>query len=441
MPGFMPEPDILGVNRRSQAPGFDYVFALTQDIRQRSVENDWLSRDTLNNAQFFNNFSENINYRLNYEPFKNFRFEITGTKRTMENHREIFKADPTGQFQSYAAGHSGSYSVSIISWGTAFGKDELDHKKSLNFEQMKKSRQQIAMRIAENNRNWVDAGKPMQTDSISGRSFPLGYGPTQQDVLIPAFISAYTGKDPGSVGLNSFPVIPMPNWRLTWNGLTQIPWIKKYFRNINITHSYKSTFNIGSYQTNLLYEELFGYPSAIDDAGNYISENLMNVVTISEQFAPLINFDITMVNSLLARFEIKKSRNLSLSFVNNQLTEMKSSEYTIGLGYRFQDVQFTIRTIGGSGKKSRVKSDLNVKIDFSMRDNKTMLRRLDEEVNQASAGQRIFSINTSADYQMNRNLTLRLFYDQQMLTKPYVGGQYPNSTINSGISIRFTLAQ
>jgi cell surface protein SprA len=189
-----------------------------------------------------------------------------------------------------------------------------------------------------------------------------------------------------------------------------------------------------------LYEELFGYPVAIDDAGNYISQNLMNVVTISEQFSPLINFDITMVNSLLARFEIKKSRNLTMSFVNNQLTEVKSNEYIIGLGYRFQDVQFTIRTVGGSGKKSRVKSDLNVKFDFSMRDNKTMLRRLDEEVNQASSGQRIFSINTSADYQMNRNLTLRLFYDQT-LTKPHIASQYPNSTINSGISVRFTLAQ
>jgi len=294
--------------------------------------------------------------------------------------------------------------------------------------------------MAESNPNWVAAGRPMQTDTITGQEYPVGYGPTQQDILIPAFIAAYTGTDASNIDLTSFPVIPLPNWRLTWNGLTQIPWIKQYFRNINISHSYKSAFNIGSYQTNLLYEELFGYPNAFDDAGNYVSQNLMNVVTITEQFSPLINIDMTMVNSLLARFEIKKSRNLTMSFVNNQLTEVKSNELIVGLGYRFQDVQFTIRTVGGSGKKSRVKSDLNVKIDFSMRDNKTVLRRLDEEINQASAGQRIFSINTSADYQMNRNLTLRLFYDQT-LTRPHIASQYNNSTINSGISVRFTLAQ
>lgn len=440
MPGFMPEPNILGNRTTDWSPGLDYVFGLNQDIRERAVANSWLTTDTLNNNQFINNYSENINYRLNYEPFKNFRFEITGTKRTSESYSEIFKADPSGQFQSYSAARSGSYSVSIISWGTAFGNDELDDNKSFIFEGMKDSRLEIATRLANQNVNWIDAGRPMQLDTISGKMFPVGYGPTQQDVLIPAFLGAYTGQDASTVELNSFPVIPMPNWRLTWNGLTQIPWIKQYFRNINITHSYKSTYNVGSYETNLLYEELFGYPVAFDDAGNYISENYMNVVTISEQFSPLINFDITMVNSLLARFEIKKSRSLTMSFANNQLTEVKSNEYVVGLGYRFQDVQFTVRTVGGSGKTSRVKSDLNVKIDFSMRDNKTMLRRLDEEVNQASAGQRIFSINTSADYQMNRNLTLRLFYDQT-LTKPHIASQYPNSTINSGISVRFTLAQ
>ncbi len=440
MPGFMPEPTILGNRTTDWAPGLDYVFGFNQDIRARAVANNWLTTDTLNNSQFINNFSETINYRINYEPFKNFRFEITGNRRTSENYSEIFKADAFGQFQSYAAARTGSYSISLITWNTAFGNDELDENKSANFEQLKTNRRDIAFRMAESNPNWVAAGRPMQTDTITGQEYPVGYGPTQQDILIPAFIAAYTGTDASNIDLTSFPVIPLPNWRLTWNGLTQIPWIKQYFRNINISHSYKSAFNIGSYQTNLLYEELFGYPNAFDDAGNYVSQNLMNVVTITEQFSPLINIDMTMVNSLLARFEIKKSRNLTMSFVNNQLTEVKSNELIVGLGYRFQDVQFTIRTVGGSGKKSRVKSDLNVKIDFSMRDNKTVLRRLDEEINQASAGQRIFSINTSADYQMNRNLTLRLFYDQT-LTRPHIASQYNNSTINSGISVRFTLAQ
>jgi len=440
MPGFMPEPNILGNRTADWAPGLDYVFGFNQDIRDRAVTNHWLTQDTLNNNPFLTNYSENINYRLNYEPFQNFRFEITGMKRTSENYSEIFKADAMGQFQSYAAARTGNYSVSILTWKTAFGKDELDDDKSAIFETLKGSRSEIANRLAGQNPNWVAAGKPYVTDSVTGERFPKGYGPTQQDVLVPAFIAAYSGTSASKAGLTAFPAIPMPNWRLTWNGLTNIPWIKLYFRNINISHSYKSTFNIGSYQTNLLYEEFGGAPAALDDAGNYIAQNLMNVVTITEQFAPLINFDITMVNSLLARFEIKKSRSLTMSFVNNQITEVKSDEVIVGLGYRFQDVQFTVRTVGGSGKKSRVKSDLNVKLDFSTRNNKTVLRRLDEEVNQASAGQRIYSINASADYQMNRNLTLRLFYDQT-LTKPHIASQYPNSTINSGISVRFTLAQ
>ena len=440
MPGFTPEPNILGNRTTDWAPGMDYVFGITQDIRDRAVANNWLTLDTLNNTESINSFTENINYRLNYEPFKNFKFEITGNRRSSENYSEIFKADGNGDFQSYSAANSGTYSISVITWGTAFGNDVMDGDKSAIFEKLRDSRLEVATRLANENTNWITSGRQYKLDTLSGKMFPVGYGPTQQDVLVPAFLAAYTGTDASKIDLSAFPIIPMPNWKLTWNGLTQIPWIKQYFRNINITHSYKSSYNIGSYQTNLLYEELYGYPVTFDDADNYISQNSMNVVTISEQFAPLINIDVTMVNSMLARFEIKKSRNLSMSFANNQMTEIKSNEFIVGLGYRFQDVQFTIRTVGGSGKKSRVKSDLNVKLDFSMRDNRTVLRRLDEDVNQASAGQTIYSINASADYQMNRNLTLRLFYDQT-LTNPYIASQYPNSTINSGLSVRFTLAQ
>ena len=162
-------------------------------------------------------------------------------------------------------------------------------------------------------------------------------------------------------------------------------------------------------------------------------------VMITEQFSPLINFDMTLQNSLLARFEISKSRNLSLSFANNQLTEVTSEEFSIGLGYRFKDVPISFASMGG-GRGKTFKSDLNIKGDFSIRDNKTVLRSIDTDLNQVSAGQKVSAIDISIDYMLSQSLTLRLFYNR-ITTNPFLPSQYRNSATKGGFSLRFSLAQ
>jgi cell surface protein SprA len=190
--------------------------------------------------------------------------------------------------------------------------------------------------------------------------------------------------------------------------------------------------------TNLEYREGEGVKDA---AGNFISEKRIDVVTITEQFSPLFNLDMTWHNSLLSRFEMKHSRNLAFSFVNNQLTEVTSREYIVGLGYRIKDIRFLITSVGGgSGRSQRVSSEVNLKLDVSMRNNKTVLRRIDEDIDQVSAGQRIMSINFSADYMVNQNLTTRAFFERSS-TNPFISNQFPNSTTFAGISLRFTLTQ
>jgi cell surface protein SprA len=182
-----------------------------------------------------------------------------------------------------------------------------------------------------------------------------------------------------------------------------------------------------------------GFPAAVDNAKNFIPEKRMDVITLTEQFGPLIGLDMTMKNSMLARIEFKKTRNLSLSFVNNQLTEMRSNELVIGTGYRFKSVPFKVRSMS-TGKTVTMKSDLNIKLDFSIRDNKTILRRIEEVNNQISTGTRQTSINFSADYMLSQKLNVRFFYDQT-ISKPHVSQQIPTSNTNAGISLRFTLAQ
>jgi cell surface protein SprA len=263
-------------------------------------------------------------------------------------------------------------------------------------------------------------------------------------VLIPAFLAAYGKRDPHKITLSPFPNITsvLPNWRITYDGLSKIPFLQKYFRSVSITHSYRSSYSVGSYISNPFYmlnDRGFIDLEAIDLNGNFFPENEIISVSINEQFSPLINIDMNWQNNLTSRFEIKRSRSLSLSLANNQLNEVSSSEIVVGGGYRFTEVPLIINLPGG-GQKSMT-SDLNLMADLSIRDNRTMIRKLAvENLDQATAGQRVFKINITLDYALSNQFNLRLFFDRVMNT-PIVSLSYPTANTNIGFSVRFTLAQ
>ena len=417
------------------APGWLFVAGGQADIRPEAVKNGWLTSDTTLNTAYARKFTENFNARATVEPIRDFRIELTATQNASSNAMEYFRADGKGDFHSYSPQETGTFSSSFISWSTAFLADDEQYSNQA-FENFKDYRIVIANRLAQENPNW---NGNYVTDSISGALFPEGYGPTSQDVLIPAFLAAYGGQDYNSVRLSPFPKIPIPNWRITYNGLTKIEFFKKYFKSFTLNHAYRSTYSVGSYTTNVLFQDpdMDGFTAVRDAIGNFLPSQEIAQVTIMEQFSPLINFDMTWHNSFLSKVEIKKTRNLALSFANNQLTEVSSSEIVVGVGYRFKDVKFNIRT---GGSRRAFESDLNVKADFSMRTNKTVLRKIVEDVNQISAGQRIVSINFAADYELSQRFIIRLFYDH-IITNPYVSSQFPTGNVNAGISLRFTLAQ
>jgi cell surface protein SprA len=431
MPGFKPQPGLVGNNWGLDAPGMGFVFGSQEDIRYKAVQNGWLTTDTLLNTAYMTKFNQQLSFRGSIEPIADFKIELTADRTYSENHQEYFKSDANGDFSSFSPVDQGSFSMSIITWKTAWTKDN-DKDENQNFEDLKESRLRIAQRLAENNPNFSG-------NIVDSTGFPEGYGPTQQNVLLFSFLSAYTGKDAGVYSLNAMPSIPQLNWRITYNGLSKIPALKKYLRSVTITHGYRSTYSINSFQSNVLYKGADGYPTAYDGNNNFISELQISQVSIMEQYSPLITFDMTWINSLMTKFEIKKTRNLSMSFANNQLTEVTSNEFVIGTGYRIKDVKFGIRSVS-TGSLSNVKSDLNLRGDFSIRKNKTVLRRIDEDVNQVSTGQQVLSINLSADYMVNSRLNIRVFFDK-VINDPYVSSQFHNSTTNGGISLKFTLAQ
>ena len=223
----------------------------------------------------------------------------------------------------------------------------------------------IAQRLARENPNWSGLyDVPLSdTDTVLRTGFPAGYGPTAQNVLIPAFMAAYAGWDPSTSRTNPFLKIPLPNWAVTYDGLSRIEALRPYIQTLTIAHGYRSTFTIGAYRSIMDYREQNGFPSATDNASNFIPRYEIGHVLINEQFNPLIGMDITWVNGLMTRFEYRSSRNIGLSFANNQITDVKTREIIIGSGYRFRNLAFNISQ---GGNTQRLQSDLVLRLDVSL---------------------------------------------------------------------------
>ena len=201
----------------------------------------------------------------------------------------------------------------------------------------------------------------------------------------------------------------MPNWRINFDGLSKFEFVQRTFRSINLMHQYRSTYQIGSYTTNMNYFlDQNGINNIRDLQNNFIQQYEINVVTINEQFSPLINVDMNWKNSLSTRFEWRKSRTVALNLTSNQVADARINELVIGAGYRFDNVQIILKT---GGRQRALKSDLNLRLDLSIRDNKTLARKLIENVNQPVVGQKVFTIGTSADYMLSDRFNLQIFAD------------------------------
>jgi len=231
----------------------------------------------------------------------------------------------------------------------------------------------------------------------------------------------------------------MPNWRISIDGLTNLKALKPLFKSINITHSYRSTYNVNSFTTNFQFEaDNNGIGTIRDYQNNFIPNLLFNAVSITEQLSPLAGIDITWINSLITRVEVKKTRTLALSLSNNQITESRNNEWVIGSGFRFKEVPLNF------GERA-FESDLNVRLDLSVRDNKTVIRNLVqatdlENLAQATTGQKIFKINFTADYVLTPRFNVQFFFDRS-LNKPYTTRSFLTADTNIGFSLRFTLSQ
>lgn len=413
LPGYTRSIGFLGTLK----PSLGFVFGNQADVRYEAARKGWLTTFPEFNQQFMQRDATQLNFSANAEPVNGLTIDITADRQYSDSYTENFTVTNNGTDLAYnvqTPNVYGDFSISTIMLKTAFSAS--DEQNSKTFDEFRQNRLIIAQRLA---------GEPIDSNG----EFPVGYGPTNQSVLLPAFISAYTGKDANKISLRAFRDVPIPNWTVKYSGLMNLKWFQDKFRRFSLTHGYRSSYSINSFRSNLD----FGVDSEFDQAGDFKNEKLYTNVTLVEQFNPLIKLDFEMKNSINIQAEVRKDRSLSMSFDNNLLTEVSGKEYVLGLGYRVKDVRFTTR-LGGS--KKTLKGDVNFKADLSLRDNITIIRNLDINTNQITSGQNLWSIKFTTDYALNKNLTALFFYDHTF-SKFKVSTAFPQTTIRSGITLRY----
>jgi cell surface protein SprA len=161
----------------------------------------------------------------------------------------------------------------------------------------------------------------------------------------------------------------------------------------------------------------------------------VSAATLVDEFSPLLKVDVKMRNSFSLRGEVKTDRTLTMNFNNSTLTDIKGTEYVLGMGYIFKDVKVNTRF---TGKKQTLRGDINLRADVSLRDNLTQIRSVDEDNNQISGGQRLFSIKFTADYRLSSSLTASFYYNHQT-SKYAISTTFPRQAINGGFNIIYNL--
>lgn len=455
VPGFTPETKLLGLSEGFEAPGWAFVAGIQPKVSwlDEAGENGWITYRPELNQQVMRNYTQTFDAGATLEPFNEFRIELNSAKQFTKNNTELFKdqnpsLDPNDVlFEHRAQRDLGSYTVTFFSLNTLFNND-------INglFKRFENNR------LVVSNRLGVDAGNT-DPHTEDGPQYKFGYGKIQQEVLLPSFVAAYTEKDANSVGLDVFKINPSVNWKLNYNGLSKVGNLSKIFSSIQISHGYKSTLTVSSYNTDIFYDP--EQPNTIDSLNfNYVARYEIPQVIVNEQMAPLLGIDVKLRNDMTFRVDFKKSRTLAMSFIDYQLAETRSSGYLVGFGYRMRNVNIPFLTNSKTKKTSSKKkktdtapgpggrpaggnaqqaNDMNFKFDFELRDDITVNHRLDQ-LDEAvpTRGARTVSINPSIDYAINRRLTLRLFTDYRR-TVPKTSQAFPITTLNAGVTVQFKL--
>ncbi|MBI6119262.1 cell surface protein SprA [Salegentibacter sp. F60176] len=418
LPGYTPSVGFMGTLR----PSAGFAFGWQDEIRYNAARRGWLTLFQNFNQQYSTLKSEQLDVQASLDIIPDLTVDVSASRNYSENYSENYRVNPTTlEYIPLTPYNYGNFNISTILIKTAFNQS--NEQSSATFENFRENRLTIARRIARE--------RGLDPNDVDEDGFPKGIGKKSQAVLLPAFVSAYAGKDPEDVKLGAFRDMPLPNWNLKYTGLMRIGWFRDKFRRFSINHGYQSNHTINQFQTNLDYDPDNEFDT--NQAGDFKSPMLYSNIVLTELFTPLFRLDLETKNAIQLLAEVRKDRMLSLSFDNNLLTETTGNEYIFGAGYRIKDLKIAT---GLGGRNRILSSDLNFKADVSFRRNKSIIRYLDLETSQVIAGQDIWRLNFTTDYAISSNLTA-IFYYEHNFSEYAVSTAFPQTTIRSGITLRY----
>jgi cell surface protein SprA len=426
--GFMPEiGDAFGQRTGGvMAPGLGFAFGFTDDsFLDKAADNGWLLMADSISTPATTNSTTDLQLRATLEPVRDLKIDLNAS-RTESKSRSIqymYKGMPTTQ--------SGTFNMTTISISSAFEKmgDANDGYPSAAFDRFCESLPRF--------QQMASAHYGTEVDKYSAV------------VMIPAFLDSYTGSGGGSLDLIPALTKLLPNWTIRYSGLSKLKWFNEHFKSVNINHSYKSVFALGSYTSSSETASLLGWN--------------VPTVSINESFSPLIGADVTFLNNLTLKAEYRRTRVLNLSMTSVQINESRSNDIVLGLGYKISDFRLfgagTSRKIkkaqGGSkskkdansqkqtanSKKSGVNHDLNMRLDISLRDQAAITRDIATCTSSASSGNSALKVSFMADYTLSRLLTLSAYYERQTNKPLLSSSSYPTTTHDFGLSMKFSLTR
>ena len=432
LPGFLPEPNLFGMDKSWSTPGWGFILGQQDpDLRIRAAKAGWLTTSEEQSALYSQVQTKDLGLRASLEPSADFKIQLDAKKTTSSTFTETFVYDPTvvndqNGFVSRTPNRIGSYKVSILSINTAFKNNT--SKESTVFQEFERNIEEIKSRFT----------------SLTGQ----GYESKSQDVLIPAFIAAYTGKSTDRVSLSPFPNIPIPGWRVDYSGLSKLETFKDLFQSITLNHAYSSNYSVLNYNTSLEYSDVGinvpvedynsggNFGTVTNESGELIPIYVISQVLISETFAPLIGVNVRTKKKLSVRFEYKTKRDLALNISNAQITELNSKDWSVELGYTKNNMKLPWRS---QGRVLTIKNDITFRLNMSITNNRTIQRKI-EEVNTITNGNINFQLRPNVNYVVNQKLNIQFYVDRNV-NEPLVTNSYRRSTTRVGFKILFNLAQ
>lgn len=447
IPQFVPNVgDIFGQNSHYDvmAPGLDFAFGFVgQDYIDKAKSRGWLLGDSTQTSPALYSKTQEFNLEVQLEPIAGLKVTLTGNRTDNRTNQIQFMYDDVGVL------YSGSYTKTHVAIATALrGLSASNEYYSKAFDQFLRNIPIVASRIESKyiGKNYPERGF-LRGTPLANSPFNPANGTVNQagsDVMIPAFMAAYSGKDASKVNLDPFPGIKsiLPNWRVTYDGLSRIPAVKKIFKSLTLTHAYQCTYSVGSFSSYtdwITIGEGLGF-TADALTGNPIPNSPYNIssVSITEKFAPLIGVNATLKNDLTFNMEYRDSRTLALNISSLQLVETLQKSLVIGASYKIANFNSVLKI---KKKQQGVNNDLTLNFNLQLNNNTALIRKIDVNTTQATSGTRTLGINFSANYVMSKRITLGAFFDHQVNTPLVSTTSYPTTNTNYGISVNVSLAK